>query len=211
MKISYATLVHNERVEIERLLSYLIKYKKSNDEIVIMLDSENVTKSVRDFVEDFVMQNKKEHEIVLCSHALKKNFAKHKNYLSRQCTGDWIFLIDADEYPDEYLMDTLPSIIDMNTDVDAYWIPRINEVDGITSKHMAMWGWNANDRGWINFPDYQMRLYKNHENIKWTKPVHEQLVGFNQYVKLPANQEYCLWHPKQIERQELQNTLYDTI
>ena len=76
---------------------------------------------------------------------------------------------------------------------------------------MAMWGWNANDRGWTNFPDYQMRLYKNHENIKWTKPVHEQLIGFNQYVKLPANQEYCLWHPKQIERQELQNTLYDTI
>ena len=27
MKISYATLVHNERQEIERLLNYLLKHK----------------------------------------------------------------------------------------------------------------------------------------------------------------------------------------
>ena len=76
---------------------------------------------------------------------------------------------------------------------------------------MSMWGWNANDRGWINFPDYQMRLYKNEKHIKWTKPVHEQLVGFKQYGKLPANEEFCLWHPKDIKRQEIQNSLYDTI
>jgi len=94
--ISYATLVHNERDEIERLLEYLLKHMNSSDEIVVMLDSENVTKGVRDYVENFVMSNNTEHEIVLCSHPLKKNFAKHKNYLSSQCSKEWIFLIDAD-------------------------------------------------------------------------------------------------------------------
>lgn len=209
--ISYATLVHNERNEIERLLNYLLENKKIDDEIVVMLDSENVTKEVCDYVEDFVLQHKGDHCIVLCSHSLKKDFAKHKNYLSSQCTKDWIFLIDADEYPDEYLMDTLSSIITDNPNVEAFWVPRINLVDGITGQHMSMWGWNANDRGWINFPDYQMRLYKNEKHIKWIKPVHEQLIGFKQYGKLPANEEFCLWHPKDIKRQEIQNKLYDTI
>ena len=57
MKISYATLVHNERMEIERLLNYLVKYKNAEDEIVIMLDSQNVTKDVRQYVEDFVLSH----------------------------------------------------------------------------------------------------------------------------------------------------------
>ena len=211
MQISYATLVHNERTEIERLLEYLLKYKSADDEIVIMLDSQNVTKEVRNYVEDFFLRNKNDHYIILCSHPLNKNFSEHKNYLSRQCSGDWIFLIDADEYPDEYLMSTLQFIIDENPDVEAYFVPRINEVDGITAKHMSQWGWNANDRGWINFPDYQMRIYKNDPDIYWERPVHELLAGYKQFSTLPANKEFCLWHPKNISRQEIQNKLYDSI
>jgi len=108
-------------------------------------------------------------------------------------------------------MESLPFIIDSNPEVEAYWVPRINEVDGITSKHMSMWGWNANDRGWINFPDYQMRLYKNDIGIQWERPVHELLVGFKQFATLPANEEYSLWHPKDIKRQQDQNELYSMI
>ena len=211
MKISYATLVHNERNEIERLLNQLLQNKSAEDEIVIMLDSQNVTKQVRDYVEDFVLKYKNDHHIVLCSHPLNKDFAKHKNYLSKQCSGDWIFLIDADEYPDEYLMSAISFIIDNNPDAEAFFVPRINEVDGITANHMAQWGWNANDRGWINFPDYQMRLYKNSPEIEWERPVHEILTGYKNFGTLPANKEYCLWHPKDIKRQEVQNKLYDTI
>jgi glycosyltransferase involved in cell wall biosynthesis len=211
MQISYATLVHNERQEIERLLNHLVKNKEKDDEIVIMIDSENVTKEVRNYVEDFVLTHKNDHYVVLCSHPLKKDFGAHKTYLTKQCSGDWIFLIDADEYPDEYLMSTLSHLIDKNPEVEAYYVPRINEVDGITGMHMAQWGWNANDRGWINFPDYQMRLYKNKENMIWVNPVHEQLTGYKLYGHLPANKEYCLWHPKDIRRQEVQNKFYDSI
>jgi hypothetical protein len=41
--------------------------------------------------------------------------------------------------------------------------------------------------------------------------VHERIVGYNTLSVLPAEEQYCLYHPKQIERQEKQNAYYDTI
>ena len=128
------------------------------------------------------------------------------------CGGDWIFLIDADEYPDEYLCTALPWMIENNPDVEAYWVSRINTVSGLTPEHVAKWGWNVNNRGWVNFPDKQLRIYKNDpDRIKWVKPVHEQLIGYNQFADLPGNEEYCLFHPKDIKRQERQNKFYETL
>ena len=128
------------------------------------------------------------------------------------CDGDWIFLIDADEYPDEYLCTALPWMIENNPDVEAYAVSRINTVSGLTTEHVQKWGWNVNDRGWVNFPDKQMRIYKNDpDRIKWINPVHEQLTGFNKFSHLPSNEEYCLYHPKDIERQERQNNFYETL
>ena len=128
------------------------------------------------------------------------------------CTGDWVFLIDADEYPDDYIFDGLPWIINENPDVEAYWVSRINTVQGLTSEHVRKWGWNVDNRGWVNFPDKQMRIYKNDpDRIKWTRPVHEQLVGYKKYASLPSNEEYCLHHPKDIKRQEKQNSFYEEI
>ena len=49
------------------------------------------------------------------------------------------------------------------------------------------------------------------KHIKWSKPVHEQLVGYKDYARLPVNSEYCLWHPKDIDRQEKQNNFYKEI
>ncbi len=128
------------------------------------------------------------------------------------CDGDWIFLIDADEYPDEYLCTALPWMVENNPEVEAYAVSRINTVSGLTTEHVQKWGWNVNDRGWVNFPDRQMRIYKNDPNrIKWINPVHEQLTGFSKFSSLPGNEEYCLYHPKDIKRQERQNKFYETL
>ncbi|MBC8304898.1 MAG: glycosyltransferase [Pelagibacterales bacterium] len=210
MRISYAIPVHNERAEIERLLVYLMEKKRDVDEIIVMLDSSSVTKEVRDYVEDFVMTNEPK-DISVISHPLNRDFATHKNFLNRHCNGDWIFQIDADEYPDSYLIEMLHHTLEDNPNVEAYYVPRINEVSGITPYHLRMWGWNVDDRNRVNFPDYQMRIYRNKECIHWIRPVHEQLVGYKGFGKLPANDEYCLWHPKDINRQEMQNKFYDTI
>ena len=46
-------------------------------------------------------------KIQVIEFPLNKDFASFKNNLKDHCSGDYIFQIDADEYPDEYLMDTI--------------------------------------------------------------------------------------------------------
>ena len=49
MKISYAIPVCNELVELQRLLEFLIKNKREEDEIVILYDSENGSITITPF------------------------------------------------------------------------------------------------------------------------------------------------------------------
>jgi len=203
MKISYAIPVCNEHEELEELLNFLQQHRQEDDEIVILCDEGNTTQEVYDVINSFDMNH-----YYINENPLNKDFAQQKNYLNSKCTGDWIFLIDADEMPTYYLLRSIPELIQNNSDVEAYWIPRINTVTGLTQEHIDKWRWNVDERGWVNFPDYQMRLYKNDSNIKWIKPVHEQLTGFSKFANLPSQEEFCLLHPKHIKRQEKQNNFY---
>lgn len=205
MKISYAIPVCNEAKELDRLISFLIKCIQNDDEIVVMTDEGNTTKDVFDVIDKY------KSSLNIFSNTLSRDFAQHKNYLNNKCTKDWIFLIDADEMPNEHLIQALPHIISANPEIEAYHIPRINTVEGLTQQHISKWGWNVNKEGWINFPDYQMRVYKNNDNIKWKKPVHEQLEGYTKFTHLPTEEDFCLYHPKDIDRQERQNSLYETL
>ena len=210
MKVSYAIPVCNEIEEIKNLTKYLLKWKSPEDEIVILVDELNHSQEVKDYVETFA-EECIDNNVIRAYHPLDKNFAKHKNYLNSLCSGDWILQLDADEYPDDYLMQAIPYMIDNNPDIEAYWLARINTVTGLTAEHIAQWGWQVDREGWVNFPDPQMRLYKNSPNIKWQGKVHEKLIGYSKFGQMPTNPEYCLHHPKSIERQEKQNKFYDTI
>ena len=124
----------------------------------------------------------------------------------------YIFQIDADEVPNELLIQHLPELLELNPDNDVYLVPRINTVTGLTEEHIKKWGWNVNVMGWVNWPDYQWRIYKNSPEIKWINKVHERLEGFKTYSMLPADTEaLSLYHPKTIEKQEKQNELYENI
>ena len=208
MKISYAITVCNEHKEIDKLLTFLFEHKRKEDQVVVQMDK-NATKEVWNACERF--ESKQATEYKLISFELNKNFAQYKNNLNKNCDGDWIFQIDADETPHANLIRFLPEILDSNIDTDAYWVPRINTVEGLTKEHIEKWGWIVDGKGWVNFPDWQMRIYKNNVDIKWTKPVHEQLIGYNQYTQLPPTEEWCLYHNKEIKRQEKQNEFYNTI
>ena len=208
MKISYAIPVHNECQELKRLLNYLFNHKRPEDEIVIQCDKDNTTPEVYEVLKEYTEHN------MLYKHvefSLNGDFASFKNNLKDNCTGDYIFQIDADEYPEEYLMSTLPTIIKDNNKVDIFWVPRINLVEGLTTDHIKRWGWIMNNRNRVNFPDYQCRILKNVKRIKWKNKVHEVLTGYKTESKLPINDEFCLHHPKTIERQEAQNRFYNTL
>ena len=208
MKISYAITVCNEHKEIEKLLTFLFEHKRKEDQVVVQMDK-NATQEVINICERF--ESKPHNEYHLIQFDLNKNFAAYKNNLNKNCAGNWIFQIDADEIPNEYLIEALPFILEANADTEAYWVPRVNTVAGITDAHIAKWGWRVDDQGWVNFPDWQMRIYRNDDNIYWIKSVHEQLKGYTKFANLPAEENYCLYHPKNIGRQEAQNKFYETI
>ena len=209
MKISYAITVCNEHKEIDKLLGFLFKNKRPEDQVVVQRDKDNCTDKVFDVCEKYETHSAFEYINTTCS--LNKNFAAYKNNLNKQCKGDWIFQIDADEIPNEYLIQALPYILEANDGIEAYWVPRVNTVAGITDEHIAKWGWRLDENNWVNFPDWQMRLYQNKETIYWIKPVHEQLRGYTKFANLPAEEKFALYHPKDIGRQEKQNAFYSTI
>ena len=210
MKISYAITACNEYAELEQLLYFLIDEVREEDEIVVVIDKDNVHSKVI----ELLYQTKTyegEPNFYWYEHSLNKDFSKQKNFLNSKCNGDFIFQIDADEMPHKFLINSLPVILKGNPECEAYWVPRINTVKGLTENHIKKWGWKVDKNNWVNFPDYQMRIYKNNVDIKWEKPVHEQLVGYKQFITLPTEEEWCLYHHKEIKRQERQNEFYNTI
>lgn len=206
MKISYAVTVCDEYVEIQQLLSQLLKYKRNEDEIVVLFDDSKNSTSVEDYLRSHSING----EFNWHKATFNKNFADWKNRLTTLCSGDFIYQIDADELLSPEMFDLLPEIIKANPEVDLYYVPRINTVSGITQEHIQKWGWKyENNR--VNWPDYQTRIYRKEPRIKWKNPVHEVIEGYFQYTVLPPVDELALIHHKTIERQEKQNNFYNTL
>jgi glycosyltransferase involved in cell wall biosynthesis len=211
MKISYAIPVCNEHEELKRLLDFLIKNIREEDEIVIQCDQGNTTPEVYEVLSPYNLVNGLINPIKVIEFPLNGHFSNFKNNLKENCSGDWIFQIDADEYPDEYLINVLPGILEENSNTEVFLVPRVNTVDGLTQDHINKWRWNVNEKGWVNWPDYQTRIVQNNPKIKWVNKVHEALNGHKSYAALPQEEEWCLYHPKHIRRQEVQNNFYNTL
>jgi glycosyltransferase involved in cell wall biosynthesis len=141
---------------------------------------------------------------------LNKDFASFKNNLKLHCSKDYIFKVDADEIPHEYLVEYLGEVLETNP-VDIVFVPRVNTVEGLEQSHIDKWKWNVNDKGWVNFPDYQTRIYRNTEDVTWMNKVHERITGYDTFSNFPAEEQWSLYHHKQIDRQEKQNEFYETI
>ena len=118
---------------------------------------------------------------------------------------------EGDEIPHENLIETLPEIILSNPNMQVIRVPRVNTVHGLTEEYIQKWGWRLNDQGWVNWPDFQFRIWKNHPKIKWVNKVHEVLEGYNVYADLKEDENYALYHPKDIERQINQNNYYESL
>jgi len=218
MKLSYGITVYNEYKELDNLLFHLSKHIRKDDEVVVTRDISKVgEKSIvqDDFNALEKVLEKYEYgeyfkNLKVITFNFKKDFAELKNYTKEHCSGDFTFHIDADEIPNKILIEQLPQILEIN-DTDLIWVPRINIVNGITDFHLNLWHWRQTEQGWINFPDYQARIFRNTDDIKWVKPVHEVIDGAKTYSHLPPHEELTLKHEKEIQKQEQQNRLYDTI
>ena len=211
MKISYAIPVCNEHVELKKLLSFLVKHIDENDEIVVQCDQGNTTPEVYKVLDSFKAPVGLKDPLNVIEFPLNGHFSNFKNNLKEHCSGDWIFQIDADELPHESLITNLKELLKLNSTTEMFLVPRVNTVDGLTQEHINMWRWGINEKGWVNWPDYQTRIIQNSPKIKWQNKVHEQIVGISTKGALPMEEEWCLYHPKTIERQETQNNFYNTL
>ena len=207
MKISYGITVHNEAEELRKLLDVLLENIDSEDEVVVCVDGDD--DAVR-FELDIMSKSffDKNMTMKVYQRKLEKDFAAQKNSVIENSSGDYIFHIDADEYPNEILLQQLKQILEIN-DVDLIWIPRVNTVEGMEQQHIQKWGWRVNDKRWVNYPDYQARVFRNDKKIRWTRPLHEYIDGCKTYSHLPPHEELSLYHPKTIQKQEQQNLFYN--
>lgn len=206
MRISYAITVCNEFVEIQRLVNFLIEHKHPKDEIVVLYDELNGNVEV----ENYLRSHSVNGEFNWHKGKFEGHFANWKNKLTSLCNGEYIFQIDADEMVSKYMIENVGMVLQYNN-VDVLKVPRINTVTGLTQEHINKWRWGVNEQGWVNFPDFQWRIYKNNGEIKWINKVHEVLDGYKTMSYLPTEEPWCLQHPKTIERQEKQNRFYDTL
>lgn len=206
ISVSYAITVHNETCEIKRLLDTLIPLVDKNDEIIVLQDATEESAEVTDILASYGNKIKKVRA------NLNGDFATFKNILITASSKKYLFQIDADEYPQKKLIRNLKWFLLKNYQSDCFAVPRINIVDGITDEYLKKWNWKKDERNYINFPDFQQRLFKLNKRIAWKNKVHEELFGYKKIKPLPTeNFDYCLVHPKVLKKQIYQNTFYDTM
>ncbi|TJZ60749.1 glycosyltransferase [Sphingobacterium olei] len=203
--ITYGITACNEVNELKTLLDILVPLIDERDEIIVLQDINPENMQVSALINQYP-------SIKCIQSRLNGDFASFKNNLIAHATKTYIFQIDADEYPQKTLIQKLKWFLFTNSRADCILLPRINIVRGITEEDIKNWKWEKNDDGYLNFPDFQFRIFKNNGKIRWKNKLHEVLDNYSQLKHLPTkNYEYCLFHIKNIERQRSQSTFYDSI
>jgi len=211
--ISFLVTCKNELVELTKLLPILDEYIKREgyvDEIVILDDySDGDTLS---FINNFMEGKSYVRHI---QHALDSDFGANKTFGNSHCLKPYIFQIDADEYPTDFLLNNLKVVLETNKDIELFFVPRVNIVTKLTPEMVQHYGWRIStlqefgDTPIVNFHDPQSRIYRNLPTIKWNRPLHETIVGAKIIAHLPSEAQWSLIHIKSAERQIKQNNRYN--
>lgn len=194
MKLTYTIQVCNESRELFSLLGFLTRVIDEEDEINVVVDSAHTTEKVERVLGHF-------KEGINIFKRPFDNFRENAQFHIEKAKGEYIFGIDADEIPRESLIKNIKRIIEQ-TGAEIIAVPRINIHPDITEEDAKEFGFNVNEVGFINWPDYQMRVYKNCDYIKWTDELHTKLTGTDKVVGIKAMPEMALWHIKSMDKQK---------
>lgn len=106
------------------------------------------------------------------SDKIKGGFAEWRNWGAKKAKGEWILYVDTDEQVTLALRDEIKNI---SGEFNAYAVPRRNFIFGKEFKFSGQ------------YPDYQKRLFKKSELIKWEGDLHEEprFNGSLGYLKNP--------------------------
>lgn len=180
--ICYAITACNEHQQLENLLTFLTDHISAADCIVLQVDQQSVSKEVRMVAEKF---QSKLHNFA--EWPLNRDFAAAKNHLNSLCNTDYIFQLDADELPADYLFEHLKEILAANP-VELLKLPRIN----------TFWGKPNQDENYREgWPDHQGRIYRNVPGrVEWRRPIHERIYGHRSWAYLPDRDDFAIIHRK---------------
>src|SRR3989344_6147563 len=84
-----------------------------------------------------------------------------RNFAISKTTGDWIFILDADEEIPDTLANRLRDISDNMHQIDFVEIPRKNIIFGKWMKESMWW------------PDYHIRFFKK-GSVSWNEKIHSK-------------------------------------
>jgi cellulose synthase/poly-beta-1,6-N-acetylglucosamine synthase-like glycosyltransferase len=198
MKISYAICVCNESRELFSLLSFLLKVIDEIDNIHVVVDTLHVTDKVRKVLHHF----KNVKRITVFERPFDK-FYLNSNYHLEIATGEYVFGLDADEMPTEELIRNTKKII-QQSNTDLIFVPRMNVHPGITQEFINQSNgfFKLNEVEFVNWPDYQGKIIKKCEYIRYSNITHCVAEGSQNKVVLQPNPKLGMWHIKSIEKQE---------
>mgnify|MGYP006266425879 CR=1 FL=1 len=198
--VSYSITVCNEHNELDILLNTLIDEIVHSDDICILVDSSKVTPQVNE-----VIEKHKQYINKVLRTPFRGDFAHFKNTINTFARGEFIFQLDADEVPTGTLLEKVYVL----THADLVFIPRVNIMLGMSESHMKLHGFQLNDAGFINFPDYQGRFYKS--SLRWVGQVHERIDGAQRVSQVPSDPKLALWHIKTAQKSKQQRELYQKL
>ena len=198
----FCYLYENNKKPLSYYSVCMISY---NDEECIRDTMENVAPYI---IDDFVITDGgstdktldiiNEYDVKVINKKWEDNFEIQKNSSLEQANQEWRIWIDADETYEPLFWNQLSWYIRDGElrGVDCVNVPRINTVDDLTKEFADKQGWNLSYFDWVNYPDYQQRIFKSH--CKFAGRTHERIINVKKDAALVG--AHCL-HPKTLERQ----------
>lgn len=181
VKLSIVISAYNEQKKIRTCLDSV----KWADEI-IFIDNSSTDKTVKiakEYTKKIFIQKNEPTKIDL-----------QKNLGIQKATGDWIFVLDADEIVTPELAKELQHLMKGDSaSINGFWVPRKNILFG---KWMQHTGW---------YPDYQLRLFRKGKGKYEKAHYHEPIAVTGETSKLQEHiQHYNYEHIGQLLYKNLQ-------
>lgn len=207
-KIPFTFLItsHNEGVELRRLVSQILPFTlTSNSEIVIVDDF-----SSDPILIDVLKELSHHSNVTILLKKFNNSFADQKNYGLLFCKGRYIIQLDADEFLASKFLINVQFLISSH-DFDLLKVPRVNIVNNLSTEDQLKWSWLQNEHGWINWPDWQSRVFRNTPTIRYNGAIHESPQNCEKILFMDPDASLSIIHIKELQKQNIQNELYEKI
>lgn len=165
--ISATIVTYNEAAKLQKCLQSIADWV---DEIIIVdLGSSDHTAVVA-----------ASFQAKLIKHPFVSYVELVRNFAIKQCSGDWILVLDPDEQVPKTLQDYLLTYAQTHA-TGALNIPRMNIFFGRWIAHTNFW------------PDYQIRFFSK-GTVRWRKQLHSYPTATIPATKLPLHKKYAIKH-----------------